>query len=78
MGRTVDVEDLIDAGEIADLLGLAGRKSFASMRAQKLGPWRDFPAPVIDRLPCKFWVRQDIETWDAARRTEGGAADEPA
>jgi predicted DNA-binding transcriptional regulator AlpA len=64
----VDVDDLIDAGEVAELLGLASRKVVAASRSNAPGAWREFPSPVIDRVPCKFWVRQDVERWQASRK----------
>lgn len=78
MGRKVDVADLIDATEVAELIGLASRKSLAAMRGQNVGAWQTFPAPVIDRRPCMFWVRQDVERWQASRppRRDGGHGSE--
>ncbi len=59
MGKKVDVDDLIDAREVADLLGLS------SPRAVAVYSSRGLPEPIIDRGPntAKLWLRQDIERW---------------
>jgi hypothetical protein len=61
----------MDAGEVAELLGLAGRKVVAANRSKAPGMWREFPEPVIERGPCHFWLRQDVERWAARRRQAG-------
>jgi predicted DNA-binding transcriptional regulator AlpA len=59
MGKKVDVDDLIDAREVAEILGLS------SSRAVAVYSNRGLPEPVIDRGPntAKLWLRQDIERW---------------
>lgn len=59
MGKKVDVDDLIDAREVADILGLS------SPRAVAVYSSRGLPEPIIDRGPntAKLWLRQDIERW---------------
>ena len=59
MGKKVDVDDLIDAREVADMLGLS------SPRAVAVYSNRGLPEPIIDRGPntAKLWLRQDIERW---------------
>lgn len=59
MGKKVDVDDLIDAREVADMLGLS------SPRAVAVYSSRGLPEPIIDRGPntAKLWLRQDIERW---------------
>ena len=57
----VNTEDLIDAHEVARLLGLAQRTSVSVYQNR----YPDMPRPVIDmgRGRCKLWQRSAIETW---------------
>jgi predicted DNA-binding transcriptional regulator AlpA len=59
MGKKVDVDDLLDAKDVADMLGLS------SPRAVAVYASRGLPEPIIDRGPntAKLWLRQDIEAW---------------
>ncbi len=59
MGKKVDVDDLIDAKEVARMLGLS------SSRAVAVYSTRGLPEPIINRGPntAKLWLRQDIERW---------------
>ena len=68
MGRSVDLDDLIDVGEVAALLGLAHKNSVTTY----LRRYEDFPAPVLEFAEgkCRAWVRQDIEFW-INRRSNG-------
>jgi predicted DNA-binding transcriptional regulator AlpA len=64
VGKKVDVDDLIDAREVADMLGLS------SPRAVAVYASRGLPEPVINRGPntAKLWLRQDIERWSMSRQ----------
>ena len=59
MGKKVDVDDLVDAREVAEMLGLS------SPRAVAVYASRGLPDPIIDRgrNTAKLWLRQDIESW---------------
>jgi predicted DNA-binding transcriptional regulator AlpA len=59
MGKKVDVDDLVDAREVAEMLGLS------SARAVAVYASRGLPDPIIDRGPntAKLWLRQDIASW---------------
>jgi predicted DNA-binding transcriptional regulator AlpA len=63
MGKKVDVDDLIDAREVAEMLGLS------SPRAVAVYSSRGLPEPIIDRGPntAKLWLRQDIQRWQKDR-----------
>lgn len=65
MGKKVDVDDLLDAKDVADILGLS------SPRAVAVYASRDLPEPIIDRGPntAKLWLRQDIEAWLLSKST---------
>ena len=65
MPPNVDIEDLIDANGIAELLGLAQRNTVSLY--QKRYP--DMPRPVIDLGPGRprLWLRPELEEW--ARET---------
>jgi predicted DNA-binding transcriptional regulator AlpA len=60
----VDLEDLLNATEVAGLLGLAHREAIATYRKR----YDDFPAPVLTKGTCVLWLRADIETWADGRR----------
>jgi predicted DNA-binding transcriptional regulator AlpA len=66
----VDLEDLLDAGEVAALLRLARRQGVSTYRRR----YRDFPRPVIEKNSgkCVLWLRSDIEAWRSRRRTGDG------
>lgn len=61
---TFTADDLLDATEVAELLGLNRRTSVAVYRAR----YPDFPAPAIEKSRCVLWRRADIEAWAARRR----------
>jgi predicted DNA-binding transcriptional regulator AlpA len=58
---TVDPTELIDAGEVAELLGLARRQAVSTYRRR----YADFPSPVVEKNSgkCDLWLRTDIERW---------------
>lgn len=59
MGRRVDLDDLLDTGEVAELLGLAS----ANVVNVYCGRYQDFPAPVLTRRGFRLWLRGDAEAW---------------
>lgn len=61
---TIDPADLLDATEVADLLGLAHRNSVSVYRHRH----DDFPKPTVEKSRCVLWLRADIETWAKTRR----------
>jgi glutathione-regulated potassium-efflux system ancillary protein KefG len=66
MGRRVDVDQLIDAHEVARILGLSRSTGVATYA----GRYDDMPAPVVDLGPGrpKLWHRREVERWQAKRR----------
>jgi len=64
MAEPVDPDDLIDAGVVADVLGLSSRNAVSVYRAR----YPDFPRPRINRGTCVLWLRQEIEGWSQRRR----------
>lgn len=62
----VDTSDLLDASEVAALLGLARREAVSTYRAR----YDDFPEPLIAKNSgkCLLWHRADIKAW--ARRKQ--------
>jgi hypothetical protein len=66
VGRKVDVDDLLDASAVADLLGLTSQNAVAVYRARYPG----FPPPALEAASgrCKFWIRQDVEEWSRDRK----------
>lgn len=61
----VPTEDLIDAVEVARLLGLSHRNTVS----QYLIKYPDMPRPIIDLGPSRprLWLKPDIESWIARR-----------
>jgi predicted DNA-binding transcriptional regulator AlpA len=59
----VDVADLLNATEVAAVLGLAHREAVATYRRR----YSDFPEPVIVKGTCVLWRRVDVDRW--AERT---------
>ena len=69
MARRVLIDDLIDAHDVARILGLAYRNTVS----QYLHRYPDMPRPVIDlgRGRPSLWLRPEIERWHA-RQVELG------
>jgi predicted DNA-binding transcriptional regulator AlpA len=62
VGLNLDLDDLIDTGDVAELLGLASRNVVGVYR----GRYADFPPPVFERGACRLWLRSDVEAWARA------------
>ena len=64
MGRKVDVNDLIDAAQVATLCGFHGRRAVSTYRSR----YPDFPEPLrsSEGGHCLLWLRQDVEAWARA------------
>lgn len=69
MGRRVDVDDLADAHEVAALMGLSQPNNVHLYQRR----YPDMPRPVLDRggRRAKLWLKSEIRTWLAQRRSEG-------
>lgn len=59
----LNTDDLLDAHEVAALLGLARREAVSTYRRR----YDDFPEPVVEKSRCVLWHRPDIEAWAAKR-----------
>lgn len=57
----VEIDDLIDANDVARLLGLAHRNTVS----QYLKNYPNMPRPVIDLGPKRprLWLRPEVEAW---------------
>lgn len=68
MGRKVDVDDLVDAKEVAKILGLT-HPNTVHLYQRRHG---DMPQPVLDRGPqtAKLWLRSEIEKWALSRSSK--------
>lgn len=64
MGRRVDVDDLIDAKGVAEIIGLTHRNGVYTYRSRH----PDFPQPVITHGRCYMWHRGDIARWMRKRK----------
>lgn len=65
MSPEVNTDDLIDAQDVADLLGLSHRNTVSAY--QKRYP--DMPRPAVDlgRGRPRLWLRPQVVDWLAAR-----------
>ena len=61
MAPRVNTEDLIDAQEVAELLGLSHRNSVSTYQRR----YPDMPRPVVERGGgrTRLWLRSEIERW---------------
>lgn len=62
---SVPISDLIDAGDVAEILGLSSRRVVSVYQAR----YPDMPRPVIERSAghTKLWLRTEIEDWASGR-----------
>lgn len=65
MGRKVDIDDLLDAAQVADLLGLSSPNAVSVYHRR----YDDFPAPVLAPTSgrCQLWYRPEVEAWGRSR-----------
>lgn len=65
MSPLVRTEDLIDAHDVAEILGLSHPNSVTTY----LRRYDDMPKPAVDRGKgrARLWVRQEIEAWAEER-----------
>ncbi len=69
MSLRVRVQDLIDAREVAELLGLAHRNTVSKYQSR----YPDMPRPVVNLGPGRpmLWLRPEIERWQNATAMAG-------
>ena len=65
MTRMIDADDVIDAGEIATMLGLSHSNTVSLYQRR----YPAMPRPVNDmgQGRCKLWLRSEIDAWSRAR-----------
>jgi predicted DNA-binding transcriptional regulator AlpA len=65
VGKKVDVDDLIDATEVARLAGFKSPTAVSVYLSRGV-----LPPPVVDRGAnrLRLWLRQDIQRWVKARK----------
>lgn len=65
MGKKVDVDDLIDAAEVARLAGFKSPTAVSVYLSRGV-----LPPPVLDRGAnrVRLWLRQDIQRWVKSRK----------
>jgi glutathione-regulated potassium-efflux system ancillary protein KefG len=72
MTPRVNTDDLIDAAELAEVLGLSHRNSVSLYQRRYV----DMPRPVVERGSgrIKLWLRSSIEEWvrDRSRNDRSG------
>ena len=70
MGRRIDVEDLLTATEVADLLGFSMRQVVSTYARR----YNSFPRPTVVKSNghTQLWAREDVEEWDRQRGRQAG------
>lgn len=65
MGRMVDVDDLVDAHEVARILGLAQPNTVYQYQRR----YPEMPRPVYapGARRAQLWLREEIVRWASAR-----------
>lgn len=63
----LDPDSLLDANEVAALLGLAYRQAVSTYRSR----YSDFPQPVINKGRCMLWRREEVVAWRLGRESSG-------
>ncbi len=65
MGRTVDLDNLVSAAEVAEILGLKHHNSVTTY----LHRYADFPKPIVDKSNgrIRLWDRKDVQAWQRRR-----------
>jgi glutathione-regulated potassium-efflux system ancillary protein KefG len=63
MPRRVPIDDLIDAHDVARILGLSHRNTVSQYQRR----YPDMPRPVLDLGPGRprLWLRPQIDRWHA-------------
>lgn len=69
MSPRVNTEDLIDAQEVADILGLSHRNTVFQYQRR----YDDMPRPAVDLGDgrVKLWLRPQIERWAVRQIAQG-------
>jgi predicted DNA-binding transcriptional regulator AlpA len=69
MGRKVDINDLVDARGVAELLGLSHPNTVSVYQHR----YADMPAPALDLgdRRVKLWLRSEITAWAVKLEAEG-------
>jgi len=70
MGRRVDVDDLVTAGQIAERLGLA----FAETVYNWVNRYPEFPDPVWHVGRIRLWLWSEVRAWAIATGRLSGDA----
>ncbi|MGH2916160.1 MAG: hypothetical protein ACRDMX_14355 [Solirubrobacteraceae bacterium] len=75
MAHRVAVEDLIDARDVAEILGLAHRNTVSEYQLR----YQDMPRPVVNlgRGRPMLWLRPEIERWSVRHRERAGGRGRP-
>ncbi len=62
----IDPDNLLDASEVAVILGLSSARAVAVYRAR----YDSFPVPAVRKASgkCVLWARADIEAWAKSRQ----------
>jgi predicted DNA-binding transcriptional regulator AlpA len=71
--RRVRLKDLLNAGQVADELGITVSSVYVYRRRQRDGTpgYQNFPQPVLEHGRCLMWHRGDIQRWMRGRGKKG-------
>ena len=69
MGRNVDLDDLLDAHGVAELLGLSHPNTVSVYQHR----YEDMPRPALDlgKGRIKLWLKPEVERWAASQIAAG-------
>ena len=69
MGKKVDLDDLLDANGVAEILGFAHRNTVSVYQHR----YADMPRPVLDfgGSRVKLWLKPDVERWAEEQSARG-------
>jgi glutathione-regulated potassium-efflux system ancillary protein KefG len=75
MPRRVAVDELIDAHDVARILGLTHRNTVSQYQRR----YPDMPRPVLDLGPGRpsLWLRPQVEKWHARQVAQGRTRAKP-
>jgi predicted DNA-binding transcriptional regulator AlpA len=73
MGRKLDIDDLLDARGVADVLGLSHPNTVSVYQHR----YEDMPKPALDlgERRVKLWLRPEIKAW--AQQLEATGRNKP-
>lgn len=67
----IETDDLLNATEVAEVLGLSHRTAVATYRSRYAPTATPFPEPILSKGTCVLWARDHVEAWAKATGRRG-------